>query len=357
MVRSPKRICHTTPRAHLHEFFKVFIPQRSTHQLLIPPAFQKLLDRNVPQKSTITNLANQTWIVNLVREGNYVYFKEGWQEFVKHHALELGDFLVFQYDGYSSFTVNLFGKNGCAKETNVAANCKEQLLLKQKQEEEPGLEVGRNATGDACGKIEGADNDCLGFEFVEKCKRGRPRKEDRQTFMKAGLERGRKAVRVQQTVYTTKAERPLKHDRQSIDMLKYERDTAPVKKTLCCRTQRRVLASHEKSAAFDAASRYLSQHPSFRIVFTPASIRKSTVKVPWKFVKTFIKGRSRVIHLQVLDRLWPVRMARYENFNCQLTTGWSMFARENHLRGGDVCIFELIKHAGNTVLKVSIFRC
>ncbi|XP_027932448.1 putative B3 domain-containing protein At5g66980 isoform X2 [Vigna unguiculata] len=42
-------------------------------------------------------------------------FKNGWQEFVKEKNLEEGDFLVFQYDGKTTFTVKIFAKTGCRK--------------------------------------------------------------------------------------------------------------------------------------------------------------------------------------------------------------------------------------------------
>lgn len=57
--------------------------------------------------------------------------------------------------------------------------------------------------------------------------------------------------------------------------------------------------------------------------------------------------------LQVGKRSWPVKLLRYPS-KYVLSGGWNSFARENSLRQGDVCIFELINR-NQVVMKVSIF--
>ena len=63
------------------------------------------------------------------------------------------------------------------------------------------------------------------------------------------------------------------------------------------------------------------------------------------------------VKLQVVDRLWPVKLYIYSGkyISCVVSAGWSAFARENSLRVGDVCIFELTM-TDNVVFKVHIFR-
>ena len=64
------------------------------------------------------------------------------------------------------------------------------------------------------------------------------------------------------------------------------------------------------------------------------------------------------VKLQVVDRLWPVKLYIYEGkySSFVVSAGWSAFARENTLRAGDVCEFELIMR-DDVVFKVHIFRC
>ena len=77
--------------------------------------------------------------------------------------------------------------------------------------------------------------------------------------------------------------------------------------------------------------------------------------------KGFItKGSVLTVKLQVVDRVWPVKLCAYEGMyqssSCKFSGGWSAFATENTLRVGDVCVFELIIK-DDVVLKVHIFRC
>ena len=63
------------------------------------------------------------------------------------------------------------------------------------------------------------------------------------------------------------------------------------------------------------------------------------------------------VKLLVVDRLWPMKLYIYSGKyrSCVVFAGWSAFVRENSLRVGDVCIFELTM-MNNVVFKVHIFR-
>ncbi|KAK4573099.1 hypothetical protein RGQ29_031179 [Quercus rubra] len=77
------------------------------------------------------------------------------------------------------------------------------------------------------------------------------------------------------------------------------------------------------------------------------------------FTKDYTKASILTVKLQVVDRLWPVKLYVYKRSvgsSCVVSIGWSAFARENSLRVGDVCVFELIMRDG-VVLNVHIFRC
>ena len=51
---------------------------------------------------------------------NGLFFRSGWQEFVKDNSLELGDFLIFKYVGKSTFNVKIYGRNACEKDRKLA---------------------------------------------------------------------------------------------------------------------------------------------------------------------------------------------------------------------------------------------
>ncbi|KAK7857185.1 b3 domain-containing transcription factor vrn1 [Quercus suber] len=70
------------------------------------------------------------------------------------------------------------------------------------------------------------------------------------------------------------------------------------------------------------------------------------------------KGSTFTVKLEVVDRLWPVKLYIYEGkyTSCVVSAGWVAFARDNTLRLGDVCVFEVIMR-DEVVVKVHIFRC
>nr|POE58041.1 b3 domain-containing transcription factor vrn1 [Quercus suber] len=73
------------------------------------------------------------------------------------------------------------------------------------------------------------------------------------------------------------------------------------------------------------------------------------------FTKDYNKGSILTVKLQVVDRLWPMKLYIYERSvgsSCVISAGWSTVARENTLRVGDVCVFELIMR-DDVVLKRS----
>ncbi|PRQ31215.1 putative transcription factor B3-Domain family [Rosa chinensis] len=64
--------------------------------------------------------SGKCWNVELERTENGLFFhNDGWQTFVKDHLLQVGDFLVFRYDGESNFEVTLYDRTCCEKDVKV----------------------------------------------------------------------------------------------------------------------------------------------------------------------------------------------------------------------------------------------
>ncbi|KAK3000132.1 hypothetical protein RJ639_023888 [Escallonia herrerae] len=77
------------------------------------------------------------WPVELTREEDDVFFQNGWGGFVVDHGLEETDFLVFRYNGSSSFSVLIFDASGCEREaSHFVKNRKEQCSYDDRVTEE-----------------------------------------------------------------------------------------------------------------------------------------------------------------------------------------------------------------------------
>ncbi|KAF8016949.1 hypothetical protein BT93_H2215 [Corymbia citriodora subsp. variegata] len=108
--------------------------------------------------------------------------------------------------------------------------------------------------------------------------------------------------------------------------------------------------------AHEKASQFESEYPFFYVVLLPIHIKKNYVIVPWEFIKTYVQEGQPMVTLVYLGRSWEVKLRAYLHSHiASLGAGWSAFARAARLRGGDVCMFELVKR-DNTVFRVSIFR-
>ena len=67
------------------------------------------------------------------------------------------------------------------------------------------------------------------------------------------------------------------------------------------------------------------------------------------------------IKLQIAEKIWNVNLhLTYKKSNKfaegRFSAGWMQFMRDNHLKKGDVCIFEMFKTDISSVFHVRILR-
>lgn len=103
--------------------------------------------------------------------------------------------------------------------------------------------------------------------------------------------------------------------------------------------------------------------PNFaRAYLRPKKVKLSKERRRWpvclrrKANKGVTRNCGKTVELELSNgRTWPVCCIRRGTQGANLSCGWSIFARENQLEVGDICVFELI-HIKDPVLRVSIFR-
>ncbi|KAL2895380.1 hypothetical protein RDABS01_011289 [Bienertia sinuspersici] len=263
----------TSSDAEAPEFVSVFLQDYCSQQLHIPSSFKNHLLSDVSRRMAliIRQGTDQEWKVELVKEDNEFYFKQGWTNFVQDNTLEDGEFMLFQYRGNSIFTVYIYGKHACVKESVVKGEKVVDVDLSDDEEEEE------------------EDDDEDGIVMEKRSGPGRPVIED------------------------------------------------------------------TKSEAVKAAKFYMKtchDYPSFRV---PVG---GSYNIPLCFVDKHMRRGSncRNIDLQVMNKIWSVRMLVYRNqsLNCKLSKGIGTFMKDNNIQEGDVLVFELVKP---DTFKVTIFSC
>lgn len=85
----------------------------------IPLKFSENLRKKLPEIVTLKGPSGNTWQVELSTNEDIMFFRHGWEEFVKDHFLEEKDLLIFKYNGDSCFDVLMIdGQSLCEKEAS-----------------------------------------------------------------------------------------------------------------------------------------------------------------------------------------------------------------------------------------------
>lgn len=101
-----------------------FIPTKNPDLIYelqrIPENFVKKFRDELSNVATINVPDGHVWRVGLKKADNKIWFHDGWQDFVERYAIRAGYFLVFRYEGNTTFNVYVF--NLTTAEINYQSN-------------------------------------------------------------------------------------------------------------------------------------------------------------------------------------------------------------------------------------------
>ncbi|KAL8529398.1 hypothetical protein ACS0TY_006719 [Phlomoides rotata] len=99
-------------------FFKALIPGFNK-KVNLPPGFCKKIKAEKSEWATLRSRRGR-WEMGISRNGEgVVSFEAGWPQFVNHHSLKVGDFVLFQHVCGLKFNVLVFDRSCCEKEFGV----------------------------------------------------------------------------------------------------------------------------------------------------------------------------------------------------------------------------------------------
>ncbi|KAG8379322.1 hypothetical protein BUALT_Bualt07G0076300 [Buddleja alternifolia] len=105
--------------AVVRHFFKVMMPGFQ-ETLILPPAFCQKLKQEEPDEAIVATPKGMWKIEVRKNHEGLICFKEGWPNFVHHHSLNVGDFIVFEYmTGHMHFKASVFDPTACEKQFTV----------------------------------------------------------------------------------------------------------------------------------------------------------------------------------------------------------------------------------------------
>ncbi|XP_062102202.1 B3 domain-containing transcription factor VRN1-like [Humulus lupulus] len=124
--------------------------------------------------------------------------------------------------------------------------------------------------------------------------------------------------------------------------------------------QRLHFSVMEKAKLLDRVQ-FKSENPFFKIVIQPSYVTsRENLNVPSKFAMKHLKEGGAAILSISNGGSWPIQFQmRHVNtrggMRVECRCGWKEFARDNDLKVGDLCIFELLNKSDN-LFRVSIVR-
>lgn len=271
-------------------FFKVFLPQISSEQLKIPPGFIKHMEGRTSGSVILTGPSGNSWKVVLIHNENGLFFRKGWPEFARDHLAETGDFFVFRYDGDLHFYVQTFDCSACEKEAAFNVRCSE-------------------------------DNSNIDHTKGKKRIRG-------------------KSPLVQIDSITKK----IKVEEESSEKRGHGRADQITKNLLKAQEQR-------------VAESYKTEHPFFVRSMRKYNIHRSLLlNIPAWFTIQHLssyRSKTKVAILNLEGHHWAVNFINKRGNQSCLSVGWASFVHDNHIKEGDICIFELV---GELQMHVQLIR-
>ncbi|KAJ4838778.1 hypothetical protein Tsubulata_048804 [Turnera subulata] len=116
-------------------------------------------------------------------------------------------------------------------------------------------------------------------------------------------------------------------------------------------------SSLETLEAVHEAEKLETRGPSFMALLSKSDMKSCRVYVPQKFAETYLteEGDNDTVQIESSEgRQWDV-VLHYAKGRNSLSVGWANFARDNHLKAGDVLVFELLNRR-HVALQCTIFR-
>ncbi|KAM0917324.1 hypothetical protein ACQ4PT_009599 [Festuca glaucescens] len=92
------------------------------NEMIIPEEFVKRFKGEIPGKITLETKNHCSYIIGVAKQQEKLVLTAGWGNFVETFALQMGDTIVFRYNGNSKFSVIIFDNLGCENALSVVVD-------------------------------------------------------------------------------------------------------------------------------------------------------------------------------------------------------------------------------------------
>ncbi|KAK7834223.1 B3 domain-containing transcription factor VRN1 isoform X1 [Quercus suber] len=392
------------PRPYFHKL--ILSTTIQSKQLRIPEKFVMKVRDDLSPVVTLSVPDGHVWQVGLKKVDNSAWFHNGWQDFVEHYSIRVGYFLVFRYEGNSSFFVHIF--NLANSEVNYQNNTPggpqgisyaSHYRVFEEMEDDDFAEIlgSTPTTASLKNKLFGERGDLLtpnksyNPPSLQNLFNGSKLKNCLNWAGDGNMHPSKVVDKSSSEIHHTREigvqfnATELKKSLDEVKLQSADQEIQKLKKTMrkkrkndpneqessarheeevdmrfrfyeSASARKRTVTAEERERAINAAKAFEPTNPFCRVVLRPSYLYRGCIMyLPSCFAEKNLSGVSGFIKLQTSEgRQWPVRCL-YRGGRAKLSQGWYEFSLENNLGEGDVCVFELLKMR-EIVLKVTTYR-
>ncbi|XP_028757660.1 B3 domain-containing protein Os01g0723500 [Neltuma alba] len=342
------RDCEANLNVRRPHFYELYSSTPCSDRLRIPSGFTHCFEGRTSGLVSLTGPSGNTWHVQLVKEGNDLFLHHGWQMFLEDHFMEVGDLLVFRYEGHLHFNVLVFDQRACEKEAAFISKCSQNSCdvnhinaHKRNREENCSLNVvaegvPKKMRGSAFEnqelKTSIVSKDLSLLEWVKPInmfrEKGESSKEDAQLRCPASdvalpsqMDDSNECEEAAMQIGSGKEDDPCMNNRACLSKL----------------------SSHDEKRL---AQLFTSSFPYFVRIMKSFNISGSyTLNIPYQFSMVHLPNcKIKIILHNVKGERWTVNSVPTTRVHTSHTLcgGWMAFVRDNNIKVGDICIFELV---------------
>ncbi|KAF7025761.1 hypothetical protein CFC21_037918 [Triticum aestivum] len=298
-------------------FFKVMIGDFH-ERMIIPDRFVQHFRGERGRTIKLVSRHGYTFDVQITKNLEKLVLDSGWKAFARAHNLRRGDFLVFKYDGHSQLKVLIFGPSGCEKL--------------------PACNLMKNAAPakDWWGNTDDIVNTCHDPPMkLPHCGRQ----------IRPSMDSSRQGNDIIHVSSSSSASDSAEDDHSLPGCILANGTLLNLN-----RVQKKQLK--EKIRAMN------SEIPIYGCVRRKSSIygANRSLDISRKYAEVYLPFKEQMLTLQRHGKKWEVRCRVKNNKTKRLMRGWKHFARDNSLRLGDACLFELLRNKKKYVMNVHIIR-
>ncbi|XVE93294.1 hypothetical protein REPUB_Repub01dG0178500 [Reevesia pubescens] len=262
-------------------FFNIILKKgNASLSLRIPQHFvRNHLPEEIPSKAVLKGPSGDYWNITMWQKKGNIIMQHGWHQFYQDHSLGNNELLLFRYNGNMCFDVQIFDQSGVERKNVLITRKHQDSNAEIKEEEIDTIDVGET----------GAQ--------VETSRQGK---------------------------------RKSKEETNSGSCSRKQQIPAPAGRKC-------------NGKLCKAAEDFTSKFPHYKHCLTKSNVDHPFIlHIPSSFVRANLpKTRTKFTFRTSKQKSWEVAIL-YSETNKIFSEGWCEFARDNKLKMGDCCVFELV---------------